>query len=672
MHKRSKIYNNISKILIMCFTTAISGLLVWLPTLKIFFVYEDFEHLFAGCFVNANHFLFGSAPNFFRPLSTFWFWTISRSLFGLNPVGYHAVNILCHIAASGLVFWSAELITQKKFYSFLISIFYCIHLSHFYNLSWISGFELICMTFFYFLSFGLYLAYNLKKNSFLYICSLIAYILALFSKELAVTLPINLLLYHVIIHPVNKMPIENSMTNVKRLFPYFFITALYLSIWLYFIGVPQSGPYRITFGSHIFENFIKYLGWSLGLLFVNPFNTSPLLTFPDIILPKTASLLAFVCLCCLAYALRKQRILFYFVMWIPIGLIPVIFLPEYSHAHFVSISLFGVLGIIVTGISKLIGEKDWSKGKLCVGLVGVILLAITATSAILIRSHIKTSWLPIHARFAEQVILFVRGKQIDLPVKTRLYILNFSRGISEELALKYGKAIRVFYDERGSIDTVFLKGVDAVNFLYSYRREREGEKEIVLKVFPKQWLAEGFNGGSGEVGTRCIELHTSSLRRRSGARAKFESGLLDNFELRVDFNLISFRRPSRGRVEADVTVEIEGDLYSIGRWNDAKGLDAYWMWGGGVSNTYVPTKDASGKLRVRRVGSTLYGDYWDSGKWVNIGSRPIKNGTAYVSLSVFNSTSRKKVEVQFSNFRVISGETLFSKYYCTQDSVILE
>ena len=75
---------------------------------------------------------------------------------------------------------------------------------------------------------------------------------------------------------------------------------------------------------------------------------------------------------------------------------------------------------------------------------------------------------------------------------------------------------------------------------------------------------------------------------------------------------------------------------------------------------------------MKRVGSTIYGDFWDGTKWVSIGTRVAKGGNAAVSLLTFNSTSRKAVSAQFSNFSIVSGETSYSRYYSDFDSIVLE
>jgi 4-amino-4-deoxy-L-arabinose transferase-like glycosyltransferase len=181
---------------------------------------------------------------------------------------------------------------------------------------------------------------------------------------------------------------------------------------------------------------------------------------------------------------------------------------------------------------------------------------------------------------------------------------------------------------------------------------------------PRKWLPNIFNGASVEINAQTgdIVCKTSFWRRQSIATVKFQSCIPDNFEVNVDFELNSFPFPSHHWVQTDIALDIEGERYSVGRWRDAAGLDAYWMWGGGVPNTYVATKDTTGRLRARIMGSTLYGDFWDGSKWVNIGSRVVKSGTTFVSLDVLNNTSRKYLNVRFNNFKVVSGEPFFFEW----------
>jgi hypothetical protein len=205
---------------------------------------------------------------------------------------------------------------------------------------------------------------------------------------------------------------------------------------------------------------------------------------------------------------------------------------------------------------------------------------------------------------------------------------------------------------------VFVRNLD--------KDQKNKIKSVILEnynklMLPRQWVSNIIRGASVDFKyvTGDIICKTSWWRNRSIAMAKFQSVLIGDFEVKVDFELNSFPFPSSDWVHSDIAFEVEGERYSIGRWRDSSGLDAYWMWSKGVPNTYVVTKDTVGKLRARRIGSTLYGDYWDGSRWVTIGSRKIKSGHLLVSLDALTTASRTNLNVRFNNFKVVSGKSLY-------------
>jgi len=415
------------------------------------------------------------------------------------------------------------------------------------------------------------------------------------------------------------------------------------------------------------------------LSFLNPLNLSPLLIFPDVPTPSSVILfILFVINAFLIYVSAKyfgRHLTVFFVFWFWISISLFLLLPHHVYAYYLSLPLFGFMGVMLLGLWELIIRYSPKVITL------IIVVFVTAGNATVVKMQYQVGWLPIHGRVAERCLTFLKERYPDLPSGTEVCFLNFAdREVDIVRALHYGRAVKLLY-KNDCVGTVFSKGEDAISYLPTsatgskyYGEGLEKEERLVVKIFPPYWSILGFNGGSGQVKDYfgCVDLKSSSWRDLSIAKAEFGSAFIGDFEVEVGFKLISFPRPSRDRVEADVAVEIQGDRYSIGRWNDGNGLDAYWMWGGGVPNVYIPTKDNSGKLRVGRVGSKLYGDYWDGGKWVNIRSAAVRDGSARVSLVAFNSTSRKTVEVQFDNFKVVSGETLFSKYFFETDSIILD
>jgi len=135
-------------------------------------------------------------------------------------------------------------------------------------------------------------------------------------------------------------------------------------------------------------------------------------------------------------------------------------------------------------------------------------------------------------------------------------------------------------------------------------------------------------------------------------------GLGGDFIITVDWSMISGFSSSSGwatlmQVQVDNNNKIT--IYQSGNTVDPYIVYATWL-NGSRQNNLGPTWNTSGKFRVRRVGSTWYGDYDIGGGWVNKGSRNI--GTAditHISLQASNWSTRPTRTCSFDNFTITQG-----------------
>ncbi|HBA61871.1 MAG TPA: hypothetical protein DCZ92_13875 [Elusimicrobia bacterium] len=126
------------------------------------------------------------------------------ALFGYNPAGYRAVNIAWHLTAVILLFFLLIKFLAPRLgpgrarnAAFLAALLFAVHPVNSQMIGVISYHEdLICFVFML-VSAHLYLRNRLAL-------SLAAFGLALFSKEMAVTLPVILLLYHLLLAPAEE------------------------------------------------------------------------------------------------------------------------------------------------------------------------------------------------------------------------------------------------------------------------------------------------------------------------------------------------------------------------------------------------------------------------------------------------------------------------------------
>ena len=134
------------------------------------------------------------APSQYFPL-TYTVLRIERSLWDLNPVGYHWVNILVHLG-NALLVWCV-LARLKVPGAWLAAAIFALHPVQVESVAWISELKNVLMGFFFLLTLLTWIEYvdaTHKHRRILYVAALVFYLLALSAKATACTLPAALLL----------------------------------------------------------------------------------------------------------------------------------------------------------------------------------------------------------------------------------------------------------------------------------------------------------------------------------------------------------------------------------------------------------------------------------------------------------------------------------------------
>src|SRR5438128_6603528 len=134
------------------------------------------------------------APSQYFPLA-YTVLRIERSFWDLNPAGYHLVNIFLHLG-NALLVWCI-LSRLKVPGAWLAGAIFALHPVQVESVAWISELKNVLMGFFFLLTLLAWIAYvdaTIKHRQVLYVAALVSYLLALFAKSTACTLPAALLL----------------------------------------------------------------------------------------------------------------------------------------------------------------------------------------------------------------------------------------------------------------------------------------------------------------------------------------------------------------------------------------------------------------------------------------------------------------------------------------------
>jgi protein O-mannosyl-transferase len=119
---------------------------------------------------------------------------LDYSIFGLNPIGFHLVNLLFHVLNTILLFLILHRMTKSLWPGAFAAALFAIHPLHVESVAWIVERKDVLSTFFWMLTLGAYSYYVEHRGFRRYVLVLLFFALGLMSKPMLVTLPFVLLL----------------------------------------------------------------------------------------------------------------------------------------------------------------------------------------------------------------------------------------------------------------------------------------------------------------------------------------------------------------------------------------------------------------------------------------------------------------------------------------------
>jgi tetratricopeptide (TPR) repeat protein len=132
--------------------------------------------------------LFLISPNYYRPLVYLTMFTDSF-VWGLRPWGFRLVNLLLHLGTGVAVLWLLSGLVRDRRLAVLTAVLFVLHPTHVENVSFISGrFDLMCGLF-YFLGLAVVVTGAFQRWRLRWAAAGALFLLALLSKEMAITLP---------------------------------------------------------------------------------------------------------------------------------------------------------------------------------------------------------------------------------------------------------------------------------------------------------------------------------------------------------------------------------------------------------------------------------------------------------------------------------------------------
>jgi tetratricopeptide (TPR) repeat protein len=129
----------------------------------------------------------GVVSNYYRPVFVLSM-IINHELFKLDPLGWHIVNLLLHIAATVLVFFLLLRLQVHQVACALITWIFAVHPVHVESVTWVAGETDLLMAVFLLGSYLSYLSLREQPSLKMWSWTLLLFLLALGSKEVAIAM----------------------------------------------------------------------------------------------------------------------------------------------------------------------------------------------------------------------------------------------------------------------------------------------------------------------------------------------------------------------------------------------------------------------------------------------------------------------------------------------------
>ncbi|MGH7146568.1 MAG: tetratricopeptide repeat protein [Nitrospiraceae bacterium] len=188
---------------------------------------------------------------------------LDRSLYGTNASGYHLLNLLLHLGSGLLVYWilTRAVTEETRYVPFWTALLFLVHPIQTETVTYISGRASGLMAFFYLLAFLLYLKDSERQpggdTSRLYLGGALAsLLLSIGSKEAAVTFPLALLLWDILVRRLNRASLLKVFLSYHL--PFWLILVV-VSTWA-LVHPRYSALAQFSFGIRpLWENLLSEL-----------------------------------------------------------------------------------------------------------------------------------------------------------------------------------------------------------------------------------------------------------------------------------------------------------------------------------------------------------------------------------------------------------------------------
>jgi Flp pilus assembly protein TadD len=328
-------------------------------------------------------------------------YALDWQIFGLDPAGYHTINILLHAANAVLLFLLLEGATGLAWRSLAVSALFALHPINVESVAWISERKTVLSMLFFLLALAAYGWYTRRPRIGRYLVVTLAYVLGLMSKAQVITFPFALLLLDY--WPLGRLPPHPARPHevggepavaaagpsfwklIGEKVPWFALSAVSAVITLKtggaafnYMVLTDLTRSKLSLGLRLGNaalSYVKYLGkafWPVNLAIVYP-HLGPGISIPGAVL----SAFAIIAVSILALIFRRRRPFLVGWFWFLGTLVPMIGLVDIGvHAmadRYAYIPLLGIFVIVCWGAADLIKRWHVPTAVTAAGTVAILL-----------------------------------------------------------------------------------------------------------------------------------------------------------------------------------------------------------------------------------------------------------------------------------------------------------
>jgi len=328
-------------------------------------------------------------------------YALDWQIFGLDPAGYHTINVLLHAANAVLLFLLLEGATGLAWRSLAVAALFALHPINVESVAWISERKTVLSMLFFLLALAAYGWYTRRPGVGRYLVVTLAYVLGLMSKAQVITFPFALLLLdywplgRLAPHPARPHEVggEPAVAAAGPSFwkligekvPWFALSAASAVITIKtggaafnYMVLTDATRSKLSLGLRLGNaalSYVKYLGkafWPVNLAIVYP-HLGPGIS----ILGAVLSAFAIGAVSILALIFRRRRPFLVGWFWFLGTLVPMIGLVDIGvHAmadRYAYIPLLGIFVIVSWGAADLIKRWHVPTAVAAAGTVAILL-----------------------------------------------------------------------------------------------------------------------------------------------------------------------------------------------------------------------------------------------------------------------------------------------------------